>query len=254
MTLDLEEEVATIAVSLDGTCVLFCEEGWRNAMVGTISLYNILGERLHTVYVAAPPEYGKASFLARMEREIQVYKKRYGSWPTWIGIADGARDYWPWLSQFVEKQVLDFYHAASYSEEAAQGLCPRLKERQEWFEQSRHRLKEQEGGASDLLEEMKQALENSRIKGSRRDSLQSAVTYFEHHLDRMNYAEYLVFALPIGSGVTEAACKTVVKERMRGSGMKWKYNGASTVLNLRSLILTGGRWEQFWSKIVRFGI
>jgi hypothetical protein len=53
--------------------------------------------------------------------------------------------------------------------------------------------------------------------------------------------------------VTEAACKTVVKQRLCGSGMKWKQSGAAAVLRLRSLILTEGRWEQFWNKIDRFG-
>jgi hypothetical protein len=43
-------------------------------MVGTISLYDMLGERQHTIYVAASPEYGKATFLERMQREIAEVK------------------------------------------------------------------------------------------------------------------------------------------------------------------------------------
>ena len=60
--------------------------------------------------------------------------------------------------------------------------------------------------------------------------------------------------LPIGSGVTEAACKTVIKQRLCGSGMKWKHAGVATVIRLRCLILTEGRWQQFWNKISRLGI
>lgn len=37
----------------------------------------------------------------------------------------------------------------------------------------------------------------------------------------MHYARYRAQGLPIGSGVTEAACKTLVKQRLCGSGMKW---------------------------------
>ena len=58
---------------------------------------------------------------------------------------------------------------------------------------------------------------------------------------------------PIGSGVTEAACKVIVKQRLCGSGMKWKEAGAAAVLSLRCLSYTRERWGQFWSKIDRWG-
>ncbi|MBT5707691.1 MAG: hypothetical protein HOI66_15360 [Verrucomicrobia bacterium] len=70
----------------------------------------------------------------------------------------------------------------------------------------------------------------------------------------MDFPSYRAEFLPIGSGVTEAACKTLVKERMCGSGMKWKSSGASYVLRIRGLIQTEGRWHQFWEKLSRFGI
>jgi hypothetical protein len=41
---------------------------------GTVSLYDALGERQHTIYIGATPEYGKALFLERLEREIQRTK------------------------------------------------------------------------------------------------------------------------------------------------------------------------------------
>ena len=78
--------VTTVAVGLDGTCLLYCEEGWRQAMVGTISLYDVMGERLHTVYLGAPPEYGKEKFYDQMDREIREYRERYGAC-RWVGLA-----------------------------------------------------------------------------------------------------------------------------------------------------------------------
>jgi hypothetical protein len=33
-------EIASVAIGFDGTCMLLCESGWREAMVGTISLYD----------------------------------------------------------------------------------------------------------------------------------------------------------------------------------------------------------------------
>ena len=58
--------IATVSIGVDGTCLLLCEGGFRQAMVGTISLYDEEGERQHTTYVAASPEYGRATFLERM--------------------------------------------------------------------------------------------------------------------------------------------------------------------------------------------
>lgn len=100
---------------------------------------------------------------------------------------------------------------------------------------------------------MKNALAQRQPKGAARQDLEAAIGYFKNHLSKMDYARFRKDCLPIGSGVTEAACKTVVKQRLCGSGMKWKHSGAATVLGLRSLILTEGRWQQFWNKIDRFG-
>ena len=91
------------------------------------------------------------------------------------------------------------------------------------------------------------------LRGQARERLEAAISYFENHLGKMNYRSYRRAHLPIGSGVTEAACKTIVKQRMCGSGMKWKETGAAAVLRLRTLVLSDERWDQFWSKISRFG-
>lgn len=64
-----EEDVTTIGIGIDGTCLLMCQDGWREAMVGTISLYDQAGERLHTTYIGATPEYGKNTFFKRMSAE-----------------------------------------------------------------------------------------------------------------------------------------------------------------------------------------
>ena len=67
---------ATVAVSLNGTCMLMGQDGWRKTMVGTLSFYDMEGERQHTIYLAATPEYGKAKFLGRFEAEIGRVKAK----------------------------------------------------------------------------------------------------------------------------------------------------------------------------------
>ena len=62
----------------------------------------------------------------------------------------------------------------------------------------------------------------------------------------MQYAQYLREGLPIASGVIEAACKTLVTQRMKQSGMAWRQAGGQAVLTLRSLIQSN-RWQQAWA-------
>ena len=59
--------------------------------------------------------------------------------------------------------------------------------------------------------------------------------------------------LPVGSGVTEAACKVIVKKRLGGAGAQGSEREATTVLTLRCLTYTEGRWAQFWQKVDRYG-
>jgi hypothetical protein len=69
----------------------------------------------------------------------------------------------------------------------------------------------------------------------------------------MNYFQYRQKRYPIGSGVTEAACKTLVKQRLYSSGMRSKEKGAGIILSLRALVLTKERWRQFWAKLDQYG-
>jgi len=69
----------------------------------------------------------------------------------------------------------------------------------------------------------------------------------------MIYADQIKNNLSIGSGVTEAACKELIKARFGRSGMRWKNKGAASVLATRSLTMTKGRWGAFWNKILKKG-
>ena len=248
---ELPAEVATISLGIDGTCMLFCEGGYRQAMVGTIALYDTQGERLYTLYVAAAPEYGKGGFYTDMEREIRSITALYPHAQV-VAVADGAEDNWNFLRKYTGGLILDFYHAAGYVADAAPALGGRPAQRESWTASTCHRLKHEPGAAADLLEEMIAARIEGR-GGQVQEKLGKAITYFTNHLEMMDYCGYRADKLPIGSGVTEAACKVIVKERMSGSGMKWKERGAQAVLTLRALIKSGGRWDQFWDKVSQYG-
>ena len=62
----------------------------------------------------------------------------------------------------------------------------------------------------------------------------------------MGYAEAKDKGLPIGSGVVEATCKTLVTERLKRSGMRWSERGGQAILTLRAL-LQSNRFESGWA-------
>jgi hypothetical protein len=251
-TPQLDRAVATVGIGLDGTCLLMVQEGYRQAMVGTVTLYAADGERLHTIYVAATPEYGKATFRQRLRREIDHARGLYPE-ALLTGVADGAADNWEFLGGYTDDQVIDFYHAVHYLRLAAKAAHPRsVKERERWLDERCHRLKHEAEVAGALLAEM-QGLATAELGEEVGEGLQEAITYFSNHRHQMDYAERVKRGLPIGSGVTEAACKTIVKQRLCKSGQKWKEQGAAVVLSLRTLSYTAERWQQFWAKLDRYG-
>ncbi len=86
----LDKPISTLGISLDGAYINTIDDGFREGMSGTVSFYDKAGERLHTIYIGAAPEYGKESFLARFECEIIRAKALYPDAKT-IGVTDGAQ-------------------------------------------------------------------------------------------------------------------------------------------------------------------
>ena len=244
-------EVSSIGISMDGTCMLLREEGWRQAMVGSITLYDAEGERMHTTYLAHAPEYGKETFLREFTKEIDTIKKTYPG-KTYVGVADGAADNWKFLQSFVDVQVLDFFHATEYLAKVSKAAFKRKWESKEWLTHSCHTLKHEVGGAQMLLKEMKNLLKK-KMTQEKKEDISAAITYFTNHLEQMDYPSCLARKIPIGSGVIEAACKVIIKQRMCNSGMRWTDEGAKNILVLRCFNETDGKWNQFWNKISKMG-
>jgi len=248
------EPVATVTVGLDGTCMLMGKETWREAMVGTLGFYNKIGERLHTVYTAATPEYGKLTFLERFDREVDRAKAACPG-AAYVGLADGAKDNWLYLGNVTSVQVVDFYHVTTYLWAAAEALFAQAGAGlRPWVDDWCHRLKHEPGAAAALIADLEArgaALGKKRLP----EPVEKALTYLRNQAKggRLDYAGLAAQKIPIGSGVTEAACKVLVKQRLCGSGMRWKEAGAAAVLAVRCLTYTAGRWEQFWGRIDRDG-
>ena len=164
-----------------------------------------------------------------------------------IALSDGGNG----LEEFFRKNfplaecILDFWHAAEHLTELGLALYPddgvlRQQRVSAWCHQLKH-----EGGAS-VLATLEQ-LELSDQAASPRTAHADCVRYFQNHRHRMDYPRYLANGWQIGSGPVESACKTVVGNRLKGSGMRWGEDGSNAVCHLRALYLSEpGQWEAFW--------
>ncbi len=145
--------------------------------------------------------------------------------------------------------ILDFWHAAEHLTELGRvpsgWLWPedgtvRQQRVARWCHQLKH-----EGGASALA--TLEQLELSDKSASARTAHADCVRYFQNHRHRMDYPRYLANGWQIGSGPVESACKTVVGNRLKGSGMRWGKDGSDAVCHIRALYLSEpGQWESFW--------
>ena len=87
------------------------------------------------------------------------------------------------------------------------------------------------------------------MQSYQREELEKELTYFRNQRWRMRYAQYRRANLPVGSGVVEAACKTLMTQRLlKRSGMQWGMAGGQAILTFRSVIQSG-RWERAWSLV-----
>jgi hypothetical protein len=96
------------------------------AMTGTVSFYDAKGERQHTIYLGATPEYGKADFFRRFTVEVEHVKALFPKAKR-VGLADGAESNWQFLTQHTQIPILDFYHASSYLGAVANAKYPKDK-------------------------------------------------------------------------------------------------------------------------------
>jgi hypothetical protein len=141
--------------------------------------------------------------------------------------------------------ILDFWHAKEYLVEFATAWFGSDEAvRTKWLDEQCHRLKHEGGPA--VLKEL-QSMEPQGHSAPVRECHRVTVQYYGNHVHRMDYPRYVSQGWQIGSGPVEAACKSVVAERLKCSGMRWGEDGADAVCHLRALWLSEPRqWHAFW--------
>lgn len=154
-------------------------------------------------------------------------------------LLDGALGLWRQAPQLFKPWkrvtcVLDILHVVSYLWSAANALFgEQSKAGKRWAQQKLTAILR--GQVGYVIGGLRQILTKQRLRKSVRATLAKAITFFHNHRRWMQYDAYLAAGLPIGTGVVESACGSVVKHRMEGEGKRWSLAGAEAILMLRSL-------------------
>jgi hypothetical protein len=232
------------------------------ATTGTLTVYDRRDRRLGTVYLAYTPEPGQPTMSAQLTRLLEEVLRRWdGPLPRLCYVTDagdnettyyqkvlrrlrhprtGARLDWTW--------VVDYYHASQRLWVMAEALFGARQASWAWARKMQ-KLLLKPGGVGRVLHSAAALRGRLRPQGKRLADFRRAYKYLQSRRKHLRYAEYRRVGLPIGSGVTEAACKTVYTQRLKLSGMRWQKAGAQTILTLR-VILLSGVWEQIYERIL----
>jgi hypothetical protein len=247
---EVEQPVAVIVAGADGTTMPLVGEAYKEAMCGTIALYDEEGERLTTEYHGAMPETGKAHFATNFAARVAVVLALF---PTALHVCLGDGAKWNWA--FFQKHfplaigILDFFHATWHLHAAAEALFGKGQQAEAYYETWRTKLLEEVGAATGLIRSLTRYLDTGELTAAARRKLRAEINYFRENLGRMDYADYLAAGLPIGSGVTEAGCKELIKARFCRSGMRWKRASGAPILQLRAIKLSQ-QWDSFWANVM----
>jgi len=230
------------------------------ATTGTITVHDRRGRRLGTVYLAFTPEPGQPTMSVQLTRLLEEILRRWeGPLPRLCYVTDAGDNETAYYQKVLRRLwhprtglplkwtwVVDYYHASQRLWVMAEALFGAGQASWSWARKMQKLLLKR-GGVGRVLHSAAALRGRLQPLGKRLKDFRRAYKYLQSRRQHLRYAEYRRFGLPIGSGVTEAACKTVYTQRLKLSGMRWKKEGAQTILTLR-VILLSGVWEQVYER------
>ena len=251
-----------LAAGRDGIHVPIRDQGYQEGATATVSVLDRRGRRLGTVYLGQMPESGQHTLSAQLTSLLTTVLAAWHALgraaPRLAYVTDGGhhpRDYYrrvlrcmadPWHAgqRLAWEWVLDFWHACGHLHELAEGLFGEGAKAWGWFSKWRRWLRDRPQGLAHVLRSAMWHYNNGRqLSKAGAKLFWDSYRYLRKHGAWMKYESYRRRGLPIGSGVTEAACKTVFAERLKRSGMTWGHAGGQVIVDLRVLVLSRV-WQQ----------
>lgn len=227
-----------LAAAVDGVMVPTWD-GPQEARCGVLYEADATAPRTPAGEAALRKEF-VGSLTAResvIERLCQRVEQRRPTPETKVAaLGDGAGWIWRGYAAHLPNRVeiLDYYHvvqhlaavsAAWYGEGTATGRA--------WLRRMKQALLTR--GPGPLLRSLR-AWQPETAAGVA--VKQRELGYFTNNRERMQYPDYLLQHLPIGSGAVEGACKHLIGDRFKGTGMRWQPATAEPLIHLRAALLT----------------
>jgi hypothetical protein len=261
----IPEQATTVAVSLDGVLAPMKDggaqhkrektaeqgrltrgpAGYREVGCGTLSFCDAEGTMISAVRMARMPEPKKATLKRTLHADVMAALAARPELRL-IKLADGAEDNWTFLSEELPEgtEIVDFYHAAEHLNAALASVYgDGTIETRRRFEDLRFVLREEPEGVEKVI----RSLDYLRKRHPGKERLTRELAYFRKQRQRMRYQQFAAEGLPIGSGVVEAACKTLVTQRMKQSGMRWGQEGGQSIITVRGWTQSGDRFDRAWA-------
>ncbi len=243
-----------IAVGRDGITLRQYKKGvFEIATVATVTIFDRSGKRLTTVYLAWRPELGQAAMSEMLTSLLaEVLKQWHGPLPTLSYITDSGSNEASYYRQVLERmchprtgkrlvwqRVADYYHAAERVWKISEILFGKKNKRYQRWARRMLRLLKKPNGPKRVLHSAAAHKARRKLGKKRLEEFHTAYNYIRNRTKWMQYSQFKNRHIPLGSGITEAACKTVYTQRLKLSGMGWKNEGAQQILSLRTIHLSG---------------
>jgi hypothetical protein len=245
-----------LAVGRDGLMVpIRGQASYREAAAATVSVYDRTGRRLGTVYLGRMPEPGQGTLSGQLTTLIVAVLRTWsGPAPRLVYLTDGGTHQAGYYRRVLNRMrdphhpgrrlewrwVIDYYHACEYLTKLSEALFSDARAGAIWARKMRRWLRDRPRGIYRVLHSAA-ALRRRRliVSAAKREQYRTAYAYLRKRMRWLDYRGYRRDHLPIGSGVTEAACKTVFTQRLKQSGMTWTVEGGQWIVELRVIHLSG---------------
>jgi len=243
----------TVCVGRDGVMVpLRGSQPYAEAATGTISVLDRRGRRVYTTYLGRMPEKEQKTLSMQLTNLLlSVMTLWTGTLPRWQYVTDGGSQPTAYFRQVLRTMrhpltgarlswewVIDFFHASSYLTKLGEALYGTKRKGVAWSAKMRRWLRHKAGGIQRVMYSAAAVHGRQELSAGAEREYEKAWNYLHKRKRRMDYVNYKRRGLAIGSGVTEAACKTVFTQRVKQSGMRWGVAGGQVIVDLRILVLS----------------
>jgi hypothetical protein len=245
----------TLAIHLDGALER-TTAGWKEVKLGAICTVApapasggaaaarlAVGPTTYTATPAPAATFGQQVQVAAQRRGLRRARRT-------VVLGDGAKWIWKLAGHRFPRaiQVVDWYHARAHLWDLAQLLYGEgTAAAHTWLETLAGELWAAQAAADVAL--LATAADEAwatprkdlpdgtpRRTAARRRAVATAVAYFTANAARLRYGAFLGQDLPVGSGVVEGGCRSLLHVRLKRPGARWSPAAAEAMARARAVL------------------